>query len=96
MRVSREQVLRVAALARLHVAAGETEALARDLGAMLEFVAQLDAVDVTAVAITPPVFPPGAPLRPDEAAETLPPDDWLPAVPWREGAFPAVPRFVEE
>lgn len=96
MDVSRQEVLRVAALARLHFAEDELEPLARDMSAILGFVAQLAQVDVNGVAPMLHVTPLATAFREDEPGETLPPEDWLEAVPWREGSFPGVPRFVEE
>ncbi|MDQ7793600.1 MAG: Asp-tRNA(Asn)/Glu-tRNA(Gln) amidotransferase subunit GatC [bacterium] len=96
MTVSRDDVLRVAALARLRFEEEDLERLAADMNAILGLVDQLDRVDTAAAAPMASVLPLVNAFREDEPAATLDPDDWLRAAPWREGPFPGVPRFVEE
>ena len=46
MAIDRAEALRIAALARLHLPAGEEDVVARQLSQVLEFVATLDELDL--------------------------------------------------
>jgi aspartyl-tRNA(Asn)/glutamyl-tRNA(Gln) amidotransferase subunit C len=48
---TRDEVQRLAALARLELSSAETEVFARQLGDVLEFVRQIQAVDTSSVAL---------------------------------------------
>ena len=50
--LSREDVLRIAELARLELTADEVELFTRQLAGILEYVAQIQALDTTGVAPT--------------------------------------------
>ena len=64
MPIPRDEVLRVAALARLEIGAAELDALAVQLSRVMEFVSQIDSLDLS--GCEPTAFaPPHAPLRPD-------------------------------
>lgn len=83
-------------LARLSVPEEEREALRRDLGKVLAFVAQLREVDVVGVSqMTRPVTPPGA-TRPDVREPSLPHERAMELAPANQGGFFEVPRTVDE
>lgn len=92
--VSRAEVERIAHLARIRVSAQEAESLARDLGAVLEYVALLDQVDTTGVEPTSTVIPLATPLRADEPGEPLSPQAAVMNAPAAEGSAFAVPRVL--
>lgn len=93
-RITREQIAKVAQLARLALTEAETERLVVDLGSVLDHVASLEGVDTRDVPPATEVRLGRAPLRADEVRPGLPRDDALanaPAV--EDGAF-VVPRIL--
>ena len=92
--VSREQVERMARLARIRVSPGEADSLAREIGAVLEYVALLDSLDTTGVEPTSTVIPLATPLRADEAAAPLSPELVVMNAPSAEGSAFAVPKVL--
>ena len=95
MAIGREDVARIAELARLEVPAEAAERMATQLSRVLEFVAALDRLDLT--GCEPSVFAPAdAPLRADEPDDRrLTPERATAAAPAREDGFFLVPPVVE-
>jgi aspartyl-tRNA(Asn)/glutamyl-tRNA(Gln) amidotransferase subunit C len=93
--LTRDEVQRVAALARLHLTADEAERLTVDLGRLLEHFARVQALDTTGVEPTAHVDDFGARLR-DDVVTNPPADEALLAnAPVREGRLFRVPRIIE-
>ena len=92
--VSREQVERMARLARIRVSPGEADSLARELAAVLEYVALLDSLDTTGVEPTSTVIPLATPLRADEPAAPLAPELVVMNAPSADGSAFAVPKVL--
>jgi aspartyl-tRNA(Asn)/glutamyl-tRNA(Gln) amidotransferase subunit C len=92
--VSRDEVRRIARLARIRVEDGEAEALARELGAVLEYVALLDSLDTARVEPTSTVIPLATPLRADEPSAPLAPEVAVMNAPAAAGSAFAVPRVL--
>ncbi|MCK6478868.1 MAG: aspartyl/glutamyl-tRNA amidotransferase subunit C [Planctomycetes bacterium] len=99
-----DEVRRIAALARIRLAPGEAEPLARDFGRILGYVDRLRARD-EADAVEPLVHavPPAEPastLRPDGPAvgpaAPLPLAQVIAAAPDHDGRLLRVPRVLEE
>ena len=93
MSVSREDVLKIARLAELHVDEDAVEPLARELSDILDYVARLSAVPTGEMARPFVAGPDAIRLRPDEVRPwplALPPAKLAPA--FREGFF-TVPRL---
>jgi aspartyl-tRNA(Asn)/glutamyl-tRNA(Gln) amidotransferase subunit C len=93
-RIGREEVERIAHLARLRLDASEAEGLARDLDAILGYVEQLAALDTEGVEAMSHVAPLAAPMREDATRPSLRPEEVVrnaPAV--VESAF-AVPKVL--
>jgi len=68
MALTREEVARIADLARLELPAADVDRMAAELGAVLDFVAQLKGLDLS--ACEPTAFAPAdSPLRADEPDE---------------------------
>jgi len=91
MAVSREEVLKIAALARLRLTPEEVERFAAQLGTILDHIGLLSEVKEAAPPVEPVEWP--APLREDGGRPDplgLPPRELAPA--WEEGFF-AVPRL---
>ena len=86
MSVDRDDVFRIAGLARLHLSEAEAEALGRDLNAILAYVDTLASVSVDETTTEPPLraVPGRAPRgRPDPLVGSL--DHYAPD--FREGFF---------
>ncbi|MCS6798056.1 MAG: Asp-tRNA(Asn)/Glu-tRNA(Gln) amidotransferase subunit GatC [Myxococcota bacterium] len=95
MSISRDEVRRIAELARLELDEPTLEALRADLARILDYVAELDTVDVSAVEPTFHAPPIDARLRPILPSTPLLREEVLAAAPrHEEGAF-AVPRILE-
>ena len=74
-RLTRAEVERIAALARVELTPAETDLFTRQLGDVLEYAERLQAVDTSAA---PASWRPGAadsPLRADAGRPSLPPDE---------------------
>lgn len=88
-------VEKIAALARLELAPAEEERMVRELQAILAYVEQLQAVDVSGIEPTSQVTegaPP--PLRKDEARPSDVRDEALGQAPDRDGDYFRVPQVV--
>jgi aspartyl-tRNA(Asn)/glutamyl-tRNA(Gln) amidotransferase subunit C len=96
MPLGREEVRRIASLARLELAPEEEERMAQQLSAILDYVRQLEALDVSAVEPMTHALAEGAvPFREDEVAESLGPEAALGNAPARAGTCFKVPRIIE-
>jgi aspartyl-tRNA(Asn)/glutamyl-tRNA(Gln) amidotransferase subunit C len=99
MAITRDFVDHTAALARLDLRAlSETEldALHRDLDAILEYVAQLDELDLVGVEPTTHAVPIRLPLRPDEPQPGPGRAALFANAPQTDGEFFLVPRVLAE
>jgi aspartyl-tRNA(Asn)/glutamyl-tRNA(Gln) amidotransferase subunit C len=96
MALSREEVRHIARLARLELAPEEEERLAQQLSAILDYVKQLEALDVSQVEpMTHALAEGAAPLREDQVAPSLAPEEALRNAPARAGTCFKVPRIIE-
>jgi aspartyl-tRNA(Asn)/glutamyl-tRNA(Gln) amidotransferase subunit C len=93
-RISREQVLHVADLARLALSESELVALTAELDTILEYADSLAALDTEGIEPTSHPLPLRAPLRPDRAEEPLDPVRALANAPERDGSSFRVPRIL--
>ena len=95
MPITRDEVRRVATLARLRLEPAEEERLTADLAHILDAFVRLQALDTTGVEPTAHVEDTGAGLRED--AITNPPagDALLANAPARDGRFFRVPKIIE-
>jgi len=93
--ITREEVRRVAALARLRLAPEEEARLTGDLDHILEAFARLSALDTKAVAPTAHVEDFGALLRQDTVENPPAGDEPLANAPSRDGRFFKVPKIIE-
>lgn len=94
MALKRSEVEHVARLARLALSDEEKDRLARELGAILDWVRQLEALDVSDVPATAHVVPMTAPLRDDTVLPGLDSDDIVGNAPERLGGQVVVPRVL--
>lgn len=94
-RITLDQVRHVAALARLELGEGELERYAGQLDSILEYMAELDAVDVSDVPPTHLAIASEAPMREDRVEPSLRREEVLSQAPQAEDGGFAVPRVVE-
>ena len=95
MPISRDDVTRIAELARLEIPEAKLDRLAGELSQVLDFAATLNRLDLA--GLTPSQFAPvDAPLREDAVnGRRLPREAALAAAPEREDGFFRVPPVVE-
>jgi aspartyl-tRNA(Asn)/glutamyl-tRNA(Gln) amidotransferase subunit C len=94
--VGKAEVERIAELAQLALEEGELARMGRELGAILAYVRQLEAVDVGDVPPTAHGELEGMLLRADEPRPSLDRDLVLAQAPRSEAGAFAVPAFVDE
>ena len=94
-RISQDEVLRVAELARLLLSEDETQQMTRDLDQVLDYVAALASVETEGVEPTAHVLPLKTPLREDLAAAGMDPELAVSNAPPREGTAFVVPKVIE-
>ncbi len=95
MAIDREEVRRIAELARLEIADDDRERVAAQLSSVLDFVAALQKLDLA--GSEPSVFAPAdaAPREDRPDGRQLPTEQALAAAPERDGPFFLVPPIVE-
>jgi aspartyl-tRNA(Asn)/glutamyl-tRNA(Gln) amidotransferase subunit C len=95
-RISRAEVERIAHLARLRLDAAEVEDALLRLEAVLDYVAQLEAVDTRDVPATAFVIPLATPMREDVPGALLPPELAVANAPSPRGTAFTVPRVLDD
>jgi len=95
MKISRAEVEKVAALARLELGESEVESLIEDLSSILSYIAKLEELDTSAVEPTSQVVAMSTPFRDDEVTNSPCTDDALANAPHREETFFVVPSIIE-
>ncbi len=93
--ITREEIERIAALARLSLSNDEAERMATELGTILGYVETLAKVDTAGIAPTSHVIPLPTPLREDRGGPSLDPELALANAPEREGTAFVVPKVIE-
>jgi len=93
-RITPDEVRELALLARLRLSEQEIAAMTDNLGAILDYVDALSALDTSAVEPMTHAVPFDCPTRPDEVKPSLSLDDALANAPRRDGSFFQVPRIV--
>lgn len=97
MALSLAEVRRIAALARLELSEEEEQSFRAQLSGMLDYVAQLEELDVDGVEPMTHALAAGElpPLRVDEVRPSLSAEEALANAPEREGTCFKVPRIIE-
>ena len=104
MKITREDVLRVAELAHLELSEAEIEMFSRQLDSILTYVEKLNELDTSSVEPMAQVAPPtasgqgaaaGTPLRQDELAPCDVVGDVLAGAPDASPPYFRVPRVIE-
>jgi aspartyl-tRNA(Asn)/glutamyl-tRNA(Gln) amidotransferase subunit C len=98
VKVTREQVGRVAELAHLELTPDETGAMLHDLNAILDYVAELNELDTSGVAplaqVTELLEAAGGGLRADAIVPSLDRAKVLAEAPETDGVFFKVPKVI--
>jgi len=94
MKISKEEVLQVAQLARLDLQPDEVERMTAQLDAILGYVAKLDELDTSGVAVTTHSQDISNAFREDEVRESLPREKALGNGPLENGESFVVPRVI--
>jgi aspartyl-tRNA(Asn)/glutamyl-tRNA(Gln) amidotransferase subunit C len=93
--ITRDEVRRIAALARLRLEPAEEERLTADLGHILDAFARLAALDTSAIAPTAQVEEDRTAFRDDAVTNPPATDALLVGAPARDGRFFRVPKIIE-
>lgn len=93
--ITREEVERVAALARLSLSAEEAQRIVAELDTILGYVETLEGLATEGIEPTSHVLPVATPMREDRAAEPLDPQLAVANAPERSGSAFVVPRVLE-
>ncbi|MBI5575496.1 MAG: Asp-tRNA(Asn)/Glu-tRNA(Gln) amidotransferase subunit GatC [Deltaproteobacteria bacterium] len=96
MAITREEVLHVARLARLSLPEEEAERLREQLGNILSYIRQLDALDTKDVVPTSHAVEMGTPFRDDAVHPFGDKEAILSNAPDRQEDFFRVPRIIED
>ena len=94
-RITRDEVEKVAALARLSLDDEAAERMASELDQILEYAQTLSLVDTTDVEPTAHAIPLPTPLREDRASPPLDPELAVANAPEHEGFAFVVPKVIE-
>ena len=95
MSVDKATVARIARLARINVPKDRQKQLVGELNGILDWIAELDKVDTSAVEPLASVTGHGLPRRSDEVTDGNRVDEVLANVPEAAGGFFVVPKVVE-
>lgn len=95
MQVDEATVRRIARLARIKVTDEEAKALEKEISGILDWVKQLDEVDVGNIEPMTRVIPMTLRKREDKVTDGEIPEEVLANAPQREGDFFVVPKVVE-
>ncbi len=94
-RISREEVERIAGLARLSLAPDEASGMAADLDTILGYVEKLQALDTAEVPPTSHPMPLATPFREDRPVRGLAPEVAVENAPDAHGTAFGVPAVLE-
>ncbi len=95
MRITKEDVIRVAHLARLDLESGAIDNYVEQIGEVLDYVNMLDQVDTDGVAPTCHVIALTNPFRDDDLVESLARRNALANAPEQENGDFLVPRIIK-
>jgi aspartyl-tRNA(Asn)/glutamyl-tRNA(Gln) amidotransferase subunit C len=94
-KLSHDQVVHVAGLARLDLEEAEIDGLIQDLSSILSYVDKLTELDTTKVEPTSHVVAMRSAFRQDEVTNTPSPEDALANAPRRDDNYFVVPSIIE-
>ncbi|MFO7917248.1 MAG: Asp-tRNA(Asn)/Glu-tRNA(Gln) amidotransferase subunit GatC [Anaerolineae bacterium] len=95
MKLSREEVLHIAELAKLGITEEETEQFTEQLSDILDYFDMLSRLDTSDISPTAQAIHMRNVTRPDEVEASLAPEEALKNAPEREGGFFRVEPILE-
>ncbi len=95
MKLTREEVYRVAVLARLQLAPEEEERLTEQLEPILKYMGKLDQLDTSGIEPFSHVVNMATPMREDVVTNQPDPEGLLANAPAQENHFFQVPKIIE-
>jgi aspartyl-tRNA(Asn)/glutamyl-tRNA(Gln) amidotransferase subunit C len=95
MPIARDEVRRIAVLARLSLTDAEEGELTGHLSHILDYFERLGELDTSGVEPTAHITPMEPALRDDVALNDRDPERWLANAPARDGRFFKVPKIIE-
>lgn len=95
MKITKEEVLHVAKLARLNLTEEETERLMNDMGSIIGFADKLNELDTEGVVPTAHAIPMQNAFREDEVKPSYEREDILKNAPSSDGDGFLIPKVVE-
>ncbi len=95
MKLSREEVLHIAELAKLGITEEETERFTEQLSEILDYFDMLSRLDTSAISPTAQAIDMRNVTRPDAVKPSLSPEEALENAPQREGNFFRVEPILE-
>ena len=96
MKISKQDVIHVAELARLEFGEEELEKFTDQLGNILQYIEKLSELNTEGVEPTSHVLDISTPLREDRVEEWITVEEALQNAPEREDDFFAVPKVIED
>ncbi len=96
MKISKDDVIHVAELARLEFGEEEIQKFTDQLGNILEYIEKLSELDTKGVEPTSHVLDISTPLREDRVEEWITHEEALQNAPEREDDFFTVPKVIED
>ena len=96
MKISKDDVIKVAELARLEFKEEETQLFTEQLGNILEYIEKLNELDTENVEPTSHVLDISTPLRDDKVVKWLSIEEVLQNAPESEDDFFVVPQVIED
>lgn len=94
--ISRKEVIKIAALTRLHLDEAELEMFSGQLSRIVDYVSKLNEVDIEGVSPLSHALPVANVFRDDVPAESLSPDEALRNAPQRTEHCFKVPRVLDD
>lgn len=92
--LSEEDVLKVASLSRLKLSPTEVDALGKQMGSVLKYIAMLDELDTEAIEPMAHAIEISNVFREDQLQESLPLDKALSNAPQTDGSYFLVPAIL--
>ena len=96
MKITKDDVIKVAELARIEFSEEELEKFTEQLGNILSYIGKLNELDTKDVEPTSHVLDLATPLREDKVVEWLTQEDALGNAPQEEDGFFVVPQVIED
>ena len=96
MKISKDDVAKVAELARLEFKQEDVDKFTEQLGNILEYIEKLNELDTDNVEPTSHVLDISTPLREDKVVKTLTIEEVLQNAPESEDDFIVVPQVIED